>query len=240
MGLGYLIVGLPLVLGIVVVKIIDFLERTRFPVRGISPSYFASVALLFGLFASLAATDAWQRTNKTTMALATEVSELRGILRIAETQPAEQSEIRKAIRTYIAGVNEHELTAQGAGATLAPPPLGLHQLYLIGAKSGAFQDNSSVNSSYLSALEAVRAARVQRLELRRSHIPVRHFVILLLMGLLTQIAIGFSHGGNRVATTYSVMLFSVAFSAAIYFIEAFDDPYSSGYAASMAELQEVS
>jgi hypothetical protein len=237
--IGYVLVGLPILMGVAVVGVIDLLDRTRFPVRGVSPSYFAAVALLFGLFASLAATDAWQRTNKTTLALATEVSELRSLLRIAETQPQEQDTIRTAVKAYVAELRERELNMQGQGDTLAPPPPALHKLYLIGSQAKAFQGNASVNSAYLASLEAVRAARVQRLELGKNQIPVRHFAVLLLMGLLTQIAIGFSHGGNRVATAYTVMLFSLAFSAAIYFIEAFDDPYRAGYAASMSKLAEV-
>ena len=64
--LSMLITGLPILLGVLVILGLEALDRTRFPVRGISPSYFASVALLFGLFASLVATDAWQRTSKTT------------------------------------------------------------------------------------------------------------------------------------------------------------------------------
>lgn len=233
------LVGLPILLGVIVVVVLEALDRTRFPVRGISPSYFASVALLFGLFASLVATDAWQRTNKTTMALATEVSALRAILRIGDVEDKEGVAIRKAVASYVTEVRDREMSRSGDADTLAPAPEGLHALYLIGTSAGAFRGNASVNSSYLAALETVRAARLQRLELAKNHIPPRNFAILFLMGLLTQISIGFSHGGNRVAMAYSVLLFSVAFSAAIYFIKAFDDPYSAGYSSGLSELTEV-
>ncbi len=234
-----LITALPLILGVLVIRGLEALDRTRYPVRGISPSYFASVALLFGLFASLVATDAWQRTSKTTLALSTEVSGLRAMLRIGEIEQQEGASIKAAVLSYVDEVRTRELSSTGRVDAFAPPPAGLHTLYKIGTASGAFQGNTSVNSSYLAALETVRAARLQRLELARNQIPPRHMVILFLMGLLTQIAIGFSHGGNRVAMAYSVMLFSLAFSGAIYFISAFDDPYSAGYHASFAELAEV-
>lgn len=237
--LSMLITGLPILLGVLVILGLEALDRTRFPVRGISPSYFASVALLFGLFASLVATDAWQRTSKTSLSLATEVSELRSMLRIGEVEAAEGPSIRAAVQSYVSEVRAHELNRSGGGNTLAPPPAGLHALYRIGAVPGAFHGNISVSNSFMGALETVGAARLQRLDLAKNQIPPRHMVILFLMGLLTQIAIGFSHGGNRVAMVYSVMLFSIAFSGAIYFIRAFDDPYSAGYNASFAELAEV-
>lgn len=236
---GMWIEVIPLVLGILVLIALDWLDRTRYPVRGISPSYFASVALLFGLFASLAATEAWQRTNKTSAALATEVSDLRALLRIAETLKVEGTQIRHAVNSYVADVRTNELGNSVRGAA-GPPPKALQQLYLIGASGTAFNNNSSLNTSYLQSLESLRMARVQRLELAHSRIPTRHFAILMLMGLLTQIAIGFSHSGNRTALVYSVMLFSVAFGAAVHFIQAFDDPYSGGLNGSIMELSEVS
>lgn len=230
---------MPLLMGVGVILGLERLQRTRYRVHGISPSYFASVALLFGLFASLAATDAWQRMNKTSLALATEVSELRALLRIAETQPQEGPQIRRAVGDYVIQLRARELTEVNLSSAMAEPPASLHQLYAIGARPGAFQGNSSVNASYLASLEAIRASRIQRLELGHSRIPLRHFMTLLLMGFLTQIAIGFSHCGNRVACAYSVMLFSVAFGAALHFIQAFDDPHSGGYEAGMAKLAEV-
>lgn len=233
------LVALPLGLGALVVVGLDALDRTPFPVRGISPSYFASVALLFGLFASLVAADAWKRTNDTTLALATEVSALRAILRIGDAQQKEGMSIRNAVLTYVGEVRNQELNHNRLKNTLAPPPQGLVQLYVIGSEPRAFGGNASVNTMYLTAVESVRAARLHRLELTQNHIPPRNFAILFLLGLLTQISIGFSHGGNRLAIIYSVMLFSVAFSGAIYFIRLFDDPYSAGYSASVAELAEV-
>lgn len=239
MSPAMLLAGLPLLMGVGVIVGLERLERTRYRVHGISPSYFASVALLFGLFASLAATDAWQRMNKTSLALATEVSDLRALLRIAETQPQEGLQIKRAVSDYVIELRARELSEGHSSSAMAEPPAALYQLYALGARPGAFQGNSSVNASYLASLEAIRASRIQRLELSHSRIPARHFMILLLMGLLTQIAIGFSHSSNRVACAYSVMLFSVAFGAALHFIQAFDDPYSAGYEAGMAQLAEV-
>ena len=157
MSPAVLLACVPLLMGFGVVLGLERLQRTRYRVHGISPSYFASVALLFGLFASLAATDAWQRMNKTSLALATEVSDLRALLRIAETQPQEGLQIRGAVGEYVIELRAHELTEANSSNALAEPPAGLQRLYAIGARPGAFQGNSSVNASYLASLEAVRA-----------------------------------------------------------------------------------
>ena len=141
--------------------------------------------------------------------------------------------------SYVDAVRKRELKDGQDVDTLAPPPSSLHQLYLIGTATDAFRGNLAVSNSYMEALETVRASRLQRLELVKSHIPGRNFAILFLMGFLTQAAIAFSHSSNRSAMAYSVMLFSIAFSAAIYFIMTFDNPYSAGYDTSLLELAGV-
>jgi len=81
------------------------------------------------------------------------------------------------------------------------------------------------NTIFFNSLEVVRSAREERTELHKARVAPTKFFILLLFGLLTQIAIAFCHAGNPRALGASVMLFSIAFSAAIAILSLLDDPY---------------
>jgi hypothetical protein len=233
------LVCLPLVLGVIVCAGLGALDRTSVPVRGISPSYFASVALMFGLFASLVAGEAWQRVSKTNLDLATEVSGLRAMMRIAEVIEPDSRVVHNAAQDYARTVKAQELGPRTDGNLENHPSTALHRLYAIGVDGSFFRGESPANSAYLAALESVRASRLQRLELRHGHTPTPNFVILFCLGLLTQIAIGFSHGGNQRATNYSVGLFSLAFACSIYFIASFDHFYEHGQLINAAVLDDV-
>ena len=55
---------LPLLLGAIISVGFLRLEASRFHVSGVSPSYIMAVALLFGLYASLMATEVWQKSAR--------------------------------------------------------------------------------------------------------------------------------------------------------------------------------
>src|SRR4029079_8921028 len=103
-----------------------------------------------------------------------------------------------------------------------------------------FRGNAVANTTFLNSLEVVRSAREDRTELHKARVAPTKFFILLLFGLLTQIAIAFCHAGNPRALGASVMLFSVAFSAAIAILSLLDDPYESLPAIRVNLLNEVS
>lgn len=233
------LVLLPLALGGLVCVGLGALDRTKFQVRGVSPSYFASVALMFGLFASLVAGEAWQRVTKTNLDLATEVSGLRAMMRISEAIEPQSRVVHKAAQEYAQTVRAHELVPHAPDQVENLPMTAMHELYAIGVDGSFFRSEGPANSAYLAALESVRAARLQRLELRHGHTPTANFVILFCLGLLTQIAIGFSHGGNQRATNYAVGLFSLAFACSIYFIASFDHFYEHGQLINAAVLDDV-
>lgn len=66
---------LPLVLGAGVCIGFYHLDKSRFTVRGVVGPYFAAVALLFSLFASLLATEVWGKVSKQDLAVKSELNE---------------------------------------------------------------------------------------------------------------------------------------------------------------------
>jgi hypothetical protein len=214
-----------LLLGVGVCVSFYYLDRSRFTIRGVVGPYFASVAVLFALFASLLAAELWQRQNKEDVLFHVEVNGLQSMLHIADSLGADAAVVRNAVRLYLN-------PAAQDGRREGRPPGGaqsaseaLQRLYRLAADPGTFKGNAVVNAAFLASLEAVRSARDDRIVLHKAHASSSKFFTLLLFGLLTQIAIGFCHAGNPRALAASVMLFSIAFSAAIGILALLDDPY---------------
>jgi hypothetical protein len=114
---------------------------------------------------------------------------------------------------------------QVASTVPASPDLqGLRALYHIGVNPANFNGNTPVQSEFLHALEQVRSAHMERLDVRQSHLATTKLVIIFMFGVLTQFAIALCHAGNVRATWASVMLFSIAFAATMWVLTAFEDP----------------
>ena len=216
---------LPLLLGVAVCFFFFHLDRSRFTIRGVVGPYFSSVAILFALFASLLAAELWQRQNKEDLLLHQEMNGLKSMLHITASIDTDASVVRNAIRSY--------LRQTAYGAELAPrpdrvephPSEALKTLYRLAADPATFKGNAVAHAAFLQSLDTVRSAREDRTDLHKARVAPSKFFTLLLFGLLTQIAIAFCHAGNPRALGASVMLFSVAFSAAIGILALLDDPY---------------
>jgi hypothetical protein len=212
---------LPLLLGVGVCVSFYYLDRSRFTIRGVVGPYFSSVAILFALFSSLLAAELWQRQNKEDVLFHVEMNGLQSMLHIADSLDADAAVVRNAVRLYLdpaAHGGRRPSGAQSAGEAL-------QRLYRLAADPGTFKENTVVNAAFLTSLDAVRSAREDRTALHKAHVSPSKFFTLLLFGLLTQIAIAFCHAGNPRALAASVMLFSIAFSAAIGILALLDDPY---------------
>jgi len=209
----WLMIVLPLFAGVLTVAGFNYLDRTRFQVRGIVGPYFAALALMFGLFASLTAGDVWQRISRANTLVNAEVNSLRSVLRLADAMEIHRQDIRRLVDQHINEVEESEFRHIASTVPASPDLQGLRALYHIGVNPANFNGNTPVQSEFLHALEQVRSAHMERLDVRQSHLATTKLVIIFMFGVLTQFAIALCHAGNVRATWASVMLFSIAFAA---------------------------
>ena len=235
----YLYLGLlPLLMGIATVHLFNRLDNSRFQVRGIVGPYFAALALMFGLFSSLTASDVWQRIGKANTLVCAEVNSLRSLLRLSETLGANSIEIKNTINDYVKEIQQSEfMDKQDIPSTMAAE--ALNRLYLIAADPANFNHVSPIQSEFLRSLEQVRSAHLERIELRKTHLSNTKLLIIFIFGLLTQFSIALCHAGNIRASWASVMLFSVAFSAAVTVLTVFENPASFSSMISTSSLADI-
>jgi len=216
---------LPLLLGVLVCFFFFHLDKSRFTIRGVVGPYFSSVAILFALFASLLAAELWQRQTREDTLLHQEINGLKSMLHISASIDPDTTVVRDAIRSYLRQTAYGAELAPAAPAAPLPSSEALRRLYRLATDVALFKGNAAANAAFLQSLDQVRSAREDRTDLHKAHVASSKFFTLLVFGLLTQIAIAFCHAGNPRALAASVMLFSVAFSAAIGILALLDDPY---------------
>lgn len=138
---------LPLILGALTVVCFEYLDRSKFQIRGVVGPYFAALALLFGLFASLTASDVWQRIGKANSLVSAEVNALRSLLSLSEVMGAESATIKVIVHDYARELQEMEFTNVKAIPS-AKTVEALNRLYQIAADPANFNRVPAIQTEF--------------------------------------------------------------------------------------------
>ncbi len=184
------------------------------------------------------AKEAWDKLSRIEVIITTETNALRSMLRVAEAvDPFGRFDIDRKVTRYVSEVREKEYNINVTEENLLKSK-SLQYLYNMVAREDVFPD-SVLKSHFLSSVETLHSARLERLSLQMHRISVTKVFILFLFGFLTQVAIALTHAGNSHAILASVMLFSIAFSGSIFVLFEFDDPYEMGQLLSIKPFTDV-
>jgi len=185
--------------------------------------YFSSVALLFSLLASLLATEIWDKINRADSLLHDEVSALHSAISISKAIDAKDKRVVKASEDYWTAVVISEQSVPPKDQSILRDPLD--RLYDRAVDKSFFKGNDTANSTFFDAVENIRSSRLERMNVMSQKMGVGKLISLMLLGMLTQVAIGLCHAGKTRALNTTVMLFSVAFALAIGILELLDGSY---------------
>ncbi|MFM7838519.1 MAG: hypothetical protein ACKO6K_03045 [Chitinophagaceae bacterium] len=237
---------LPLLTGYGVIRGINYSATQKNSARNISPSYFAAIALLFALFASLIFGEVWNRVSIINSMMLRQASSLRAILRITEQLPKAAEPYRIAVDEYIKGIGRMEQQGNGNGNGEKPGDerksfsnQTFHPIYGLATDSSLFSGDPVLQQAVLAQTEVLRNAWFERKVLLNQRVLPEKLLILFLMGFFTQVSIAFSHLGNNRATHDTVWLFSLVFFAALSILIAVDDTAVSRHFISLAALKDV-
>jgi hypothetical protein len=208
---------LPLLMGVLVTVGFYYLDKSRFAVRGVGSPYFASVALLFALYASLMATEVWQRSARSELLVRTEISALDSAVRIAESVRPGDHRVRRAAEADLGPAADRDVQAD------PNKPIDPQQdLYEIARDRAFFEGAPAANTAFYQAISQAHEADQERKALQDQRLAPEKLFSLLLFGLLTQAAIALCQAGSARAIGATVMLFSIAFAASVGILELMD------------------
>lgn len=205
---------LTLLSGALACLLVTRLDRTRWAVRGVVGPYFAAPALLFGFFTSSALGDMWTRQARLAALASGEASALGSLRRLA-LEPGAAAAGLPALVDCMAGAEAQVVSAPDDPTRAAAASAAEAALYATAMKPGCFAAGSAVQAQFLASLERLRDSRHERRHLGHAHVPAAKLVMVLVLGVFTQLAIAWCHAGNARATWLGVLLFSLSFATAM-------------------------
>lgn len=237
---------LPILMGIAVIVGMQKYSEWKHSPRAVSPSYFASVALLFALFLSLVFSEVWNKVTKTNALMTEQANSMRALLRMTEPLGPDSIRVTNAVKNYIQKLKEQEVNddmlAESGYTNYKVQSFSkktFQEYYAIAADNNYFAGHNGMQQAFYTELENIRQSWFERRELRKQHIPATKIVVLFIFGLFTQIAIAFSHIGNKNALRATTLLFSLAFASAIALLAYIDNPYQTSYLVQIDVLNDI-
>lgn len=181
----------------------------------ISMAYLGAITLLFSLFSAFMLGDIWQREAAISDLVYKEAQELRLIADLGVICGAPCEAIAGASRSYAAALVDLEWNEEWSDAS----PLSQQRLEAIVPLLAELEANaavgSSVRSGLLGAYDQLQRLRSERYALINYDMAPHRWVMITLLGVLTQIAIASLNVGRPVALATVLGVFTAAFVAVL-------------------------
>lgn len=207
---------------------------------GVVAPFFGSVGILFALLTGFLAGDIADRNRQAARAVQAEVAELRNVFTLSIASASDMRDIRAAWGRYVSAVLRDEWRSMADGAS-APSASAAYDDMLreVSDPKIATQSGAPVQSALLTATVRVGTARSERLALASDSTNDLKWEIVLILGVMTQIAIGVVHLQRRNAQIAALAVFSVAAVIALGLIGLQEYPFAGDVQIHPAAFQEL-
>lgn len=206
---------------------------------GVVGPFFSSVAILFALLTSFLSYDILERNRQATKAVQSEAGELQNVYSLSVASVTDMSDIRKALKDYVASVLKHEWpTASGHSApdTDAAYDEMLRQL---SDPSISRDASAAVHVAMLSAAVRAGTARNTRITLSSDRTGDLKWISVLLLGVITQVAISVVHLERRRAMIAALTVFTTGAVVALGLVALQEDPFDGVFKVSPIPLERL-
>jgi hypothetical protein len=195
-------------------------------ITGVVAPFFNSVAVLFALLTGFLANDISDRSRQSVRAVQTEASELRNLYTLSVASASDMHTIRAKWKTYVTSVVSQEWPAMAHGR-LSPPTYVAYDDLLREVSNPAIAKDAgqAVHTALLNAAIRVGTARSDRLALSSDATNDLKWVVVIVLGIFTQIAIGLVHLEKPRASLAALIVFSTAAIVALGFIALQEYPF---------------
>jgi hypothetical protein len=186
---------------------------------GITGPFFASVAVLFGLFAAFLANDVQHSDAEFRAAVIREADGIRTILRLAEALGAPGRDVTDAAIGYTQSVLTKEWPAMQERRD-TPEDLGALRSLVLAVLAPKFTAAvpTAAHQAILDGLVEVRQARRVRLTLSAGVSDPMNWLAVLILGVLTQIAVAVVQLERLRPQALALLVFTTAFAATVVLI----------------------
>ena len=207
--------------------------------RGVTGPFFASVGLLFGLFAAFLGEDIWQREQAGNHSLEQEIAAIQSIQQIANALGEAGTTIKTNAKHYV------ELTLAQEWANKDMPRSAIVDTALERLVHAILDPTLSpvahgaVQRAMLVSYQQIREARVTRRHIADSHSDPYKWVTVILLGCLTQLALVAAHIHNRKAQAAALLIFTLAFVVTLIALAIHERPLANPTLVSLDHMQRL-
>lgn len=207
---------------------------------GVVAPFFGSVAILFALMAGFLASDIADRNRQAARAVQTEAAELRNVFTLSVASKTDMASIRADWAAYIKAVARDEWPAMTNGDSAPSVDKAFDALLReLSEPSIAREAGTAVNVALINAAVRVSSARSERLSLASDSTSELKWSIVLILGVMTQVAIGVVHLTKRNAQVAALAVFSVAAVIALGLIALQEHPFAGAVRLGPEPLTEL-
>jgi len=196
---------------------------------GVVGPFFASVAVLFGLFAAFLANDVQHQNAEVKAAVFREADGVRTVLRLAEALGDPGRPLKAAALGYAQAVLNNEWPAMqqpgsdeeflGALRSLALAVLAPNLIAAV---------PTAVHQTILDGMVEIRQARRDRLSLLAGESDSMSWLAMLILGVLTQVAVAVVQLDRLRPQALALFVFTSAFAATVVLIGLSEARFSRG------------
>ena len=207
---------------------------------GIVAPFFGSVAILFALLVGFLASDVGDRNRHAYRAVQAETGEIHNIYTLSLASASDMRSIRTALKAYIGSVVSEEWPAISDGR-LSPQTDAIYDNLLreVSVPSIARDSGNAVHAALLNATIRLGTARNDRLALASDHTNDLKWIVVILLGLFTQLAIALVHLDRIRAFIVSLVVFSGAAVVTLGIIALQEYPFYGAFQISSAPIQAL-
>ena len=208
--------------------------------EGVVAPFFASVAILFALLTGFLASDISDRNRQAARAVQAEVAELRNVFTLSVASASDMQAIRDDWAAYVKAVVTDEWKAMTNGDSAPSASAAYDELLReVSQPKIATEAGAAVHSALLTAAVRVGTARSERLALASDNTSELKWAMVLMLGIMTQVAIGLVHLHKRSALIAALSVFSIAAVLTLGLIALQEHPFAGDVRLSPAPLQEL-
>ena len=216
------------------------LRRGVLALNGVVAPFFSAVAILFALLTGFLANDIGDRNRQALRAVQTEAGELRNVYTLSVASVTDMRDIRIALKDYARAAAEEEWPQMIKGGNAASTSSAYDTLLREVSDPSITRDASAaVHSALLAAAVRVGTARTDRLSLSSDQTNDLKWISVLVLGVMTQIALGLVHLERPRALLAALTVFSTAAVVALGLIALQEHPFQGTFRVSPAPLERL-
>ncbi|WP_210493750.1 DUF4239 domain-containing protein [Microvirga antarctica] len=207
---------------------------------GVVAPFFSSVAILFALLTGFLANDVWDRNRVANRAILAERDGLLAVHAMSVAVVSDMSEIRAAAQAYARSLVEDEwpLMRDQESSVKADEQL-LALLARVSDPKMAAAAGQAAQGALLDTVLKLRGSRYDRLAMSGDRTDRTKWTAVLILGLITQIAIGVVHLERPKAQLTALSIFSLAAIITLGLVAIRERPFDGELRFSPAPIEEA-